>query len=30
MIEREGIEAFITEIKLRDALLKKPYLRLHN
>lgn len=23
MLEREGIEAFITEIKLRDALLKK-------
>lgn len=23
MLERDGIEAFITEIKLRDALLKK-------
>jgi hypothetical protein len=27
MIEREGIEAFITEIKLQDVLLKKSPIR---
>ena len=30
MLEGEGIDAFTTEIKLQDALLKKPYPRLHN